>query len=97
MAGRPSTKGYAAVDDEETVCMSEAESCEDLLNGGEKRPIRPSAWIPRVYCNAAGFLALAASTILIVLATIRGTLWYLREGSNAPAGWIPAFCTPSLR
>jgi len=91
MPGQPKTNEYTDVNDEDTAFLSEAHSCENLLGGGQKQARRQSPWSPRLRCNAAGFLVLALSTILIILVTIKGTIWYERRGSNAPR-WRPVFC-----
>lgn len=97
MSGRPqSTKEYTPVDDEEAACLSEADSSETLLTGSQKRAKRQSVWIPRVRCNTAGSVLVAACTILTILVTIQSTIWYERRGSNAPR-WRPAFCKLILR
>ncbi|KAI1098778.1 hypothetical protein F4804DRAFT_113110 [Jackrogersella minutella] len=56
MSSRPKSKEYSAVDDEETACLSEAESTENFLGDDQRRIKPPPIWIPRVRCNAAGFI-----------------------------------------
>ncbi|KAI1451980.1 hypothetical protein F4805DRAFT_449311 [Annulohypoxylon moriforme] len=91
MSGRPKFKEYAAVDDEETACLSEVDSTESFLGVNQRRVKHPSIWIPRVRCNAAGSILGVACIVVTILVTIQCTIWYERRGSNAPR-WRPAFC-----
>lgn len=91
MPSRPKVKEYTAVDEEEAVYLSEADSSESFLGGNKKRARHSSIWVPRVRCNVAGSILLVACTVVTVLATIQCTIWYERRGSNAPR-WRPAFC-----
>ncbi|KAI1440216.1 hypothetical protein F5Y02DRAFT_360718 [Annulohypoxylon stygium] len=90
MPGRPVSKEYAAVDDEEAPCLSETESTENFLDDDRRRVKRRSIWIPQVRCNAAGSILVVVCIVAIILVTIQCTIWYERRGSNAPR-WRPAF------
>ncbi|KAI1206351.1 uncharacterized protein F4807DRAFT_439769 [Annulohypoxylon truncatum] len=90
MSSRPKSKQYTAVHDEETACLSEAESTENFLSDNQRRNISPSTWIPQGRCNAAGFILGVACLVVTILVTIQCTIWYERRGSNAPR-WRPAF------
>ncbi|KAK6860444.1 hypothetical protein PG995_004080 [Apiospora arundinis] len=93
MLGQPKPNEYTAVEDEEAAdLLSEPESNEELLQRARtgKKRLRGPRWIPRVRCNTAGSVLLAALAVVTVLITIRCTFWYERRGSNAPR-FRPAF------
>ncbi|KAI0833979.1 hypothetical protein F5Y06DRAFT_307310 [Hypoxylon sp. FL0890] len=90
MPTRSKSKEYTAVDDEETLYLSEAESTESFLSDDQRRVKPPSIWIPRLRCNAAGSILIAASFVVTILVTIQCAIWYERRGSNAPR-YRPAF------
>ncbi|KAK7984725.1 hypothetical protein PG988_002347 [Apiospora saccharicola] len=92
MLGHQKPKVYTPVDDEEAAGLSEAGSNETLLCHKNRGHVRrdQSVWIPRVRCNTAGTILLAALAAATVVVTIQCTIWYERRGSNAPRA-RPAF------